>query len=150
MRSPWLRYNPSLSAFLLTLVPCPLLSALLQPGETAILAVSFAATVEGAKDLNVPLYLDGGKTPYLTPRFLANAVPPRLTFDRPELVLPTVPLGHTAKVSQRPERPIAVPPSSIHLACVLTDPAPLFICSGVALRHQRGLRQPLHQGQDAR
>ena len=47
----------------------------------------------------MPLYLDGGKTPYLTPRFLANAVPPRLTFDRPELVLPTVPLGHTAKAS---------------------------------------------------
>ena len=53
----------------------------------------------GAVDVAVPLYLDGSSTAYLTPHLIANAVPPRLTYDRPELVLPTVPLGHVAKAS---------------------------------------------------
>ena len=72
----------------------------LQPGEMSTITVSFAATVEGIVDVAIPLYINGDESrPYLTPRFLANAVPPRLTFDRPELVLPTVPLNHTARAS---------------------------------------------------
>ena len=31
-----------------------------------------------------------------------NQVHPRLTFDRPEVILPAVPLGHTARASSYP------------------------------------------------
>ena len=68
----------------------------LQPGEMSTITVSFAATVEGIVDNRSVIHQRHESRPYLTPRFLANAVPPRLTFDRPELVLPTVPLNHTA------------------------------------------------------
>ena len=75
-------------------------SGKLRPNESTTIKIAFAAVQTGPVDVAVPLYIDGNnKTPYLTPHFLANAVPPRLTFDRPELVLPSVPLGHTAKAS---------------------------------------------------
>ena len=71
----------------------------LAPGEQTFINISFAATTAGPQDVVVPLFIDGGSSPYLMPHFLANAVPPRLTFDRPELVLPVVPVGHTARAS---------------------------------------------------
>ena len=76
---------------------CP--SGTLQVGESFTITFGFAATTVGIADVMLPLCLDGGNVPYLTPRLMANAVLPRLTFDRPELILPTVPLGHTAKAS---------------------------------------------------
>ena len=49
------------------------------------------------------MYIRGGKQrgerPYLTLMLHATAVHPRLTFDRPEVILPAVPLGHTARAS---------------------------------------------------
>ena len=74
-------------------------SGTLGPKESATVTFGFVALVAGPVDVPVPLYLDGGKTPYLTPHLSANAVPPRLVFDRPELVLPIVPLGHTSRAS---------------------------------------------------
>ena len=72
----------------------------LRPGETTTIHVAFTAVNTGPIDVAIPLYIDGNlKTPYLTPHFMANAVPPRLSFDRPELILPAVPLGYTAKAS---------------------------------------------------
>ena len=75
-------------------------SSTLAPGEAATsVTVSFAATVAGAVDVAIARFIDGGETPYLMRYFLANAVRPRLTFDRPKLVLPTTRPGHTAKAS---------------------------------------------------
>ena len=54
----------------------------------------------------MPVYIRGGKQrgerPYLTLMLHATAVHPRLTFDRPEVILPAVPLGHTARASFYP------------------------------------------------
>ena len=52
---------------------------------------------------DMPVFIRGGKQrgerPYLTLMLHATAVHPRLTFDRPEVILPAVPLGHTARAS---------------------------------------------------
>lgn len=74
----------------------------LSPKETRIVTISFAAAAAGAIDVSVPLFIDGGgggERPYLQLSLTATAVMPRLSFDRPELLLPVVPLGHTSRAS---------------------------------------------------
>ena len=72
-------------------------------GEALKIAVSFAPSEAALFAVAVPVFIRGGKQrgerPYLTLMLHATAVHPRLTFDRPEVVLPAVPLGHTARAS---------------------------------------------------
>ena len=77
-------------------------------GERAVggsdsIELAFAPTEPGSIHFNVPLYINGGmklgERPYLQLVFSATAATPRLSFDRSEVDLLAVPLGHTARTS---------------------------------------------------
>ena len=78
-------------------------SGTLAVGEALTVHIAFTPSQAVVLAVAVPVYIRGGKLrgerPYLTLMLHATALFPRLTFDRAEVILPPVPLGHTAKAS---------------------------------------------------
>mmetsp|Transcript_18627 Transcript_18627/g.36432 ORF Transcript_18627/g.36432 Transcript_18627/m.36432 type:complete len:3020 (+) Transcript_18627:106-9165(+) len=73
----------------------------LLPGQSCTVSIFFSPTQGMSFNLPLNLYLDGqeGGPPYLTVPVLGIGTPPMLTFDKKEIVMPTVPLGVESKAS---------------------------------------------------
>ena len=72
----------------------------LEPGESRTLRLAFLPEQDSETTVTLPLYVDGKKDrPYLNVHIRGTGMYPRLCFDVPEVVMPTVPLGMESKAT---------------------------------------------------
>jgi hypothetical protein len=78
---------------------CSPQSGELAPGERSTVRFTFLPEDARAYDAAVPVYLDGmTERPYLMVTMKGVGILPHLTFDRPRVIMPIVPLGVTSKM----------------------------------------------------